>query len=101
MNVIFICGPYRGKEDIDILKNIIRAEGWARKFWADGLAVICPHKNSSFMSGEIPEEKFLEGYLEILSRCDILFAMPGWEKSEGARAEVKEARRLRMDIIYG
>jgi len=53
------------------------------------------------MGGVIPEKKFLDGYLEILSRCDILFAMPGWEKSEGARREVKEAKKLGLKIIYG
>jgi hypothetical protein len=101
MNVIFICGPYRAENEVGIIENIKRAEKWSAQFWADGLAVICPHKNSALMGGAIPEKLFLDGYLEILSRCDILFVMPGWEKSEGARAEIKEARRLRLDIIYG
>jgi len=101
MNVIFICGPYRADTEAGILENISRAEAWARRFWADGAAVICPHKNSSMMGGAIPEENFLNGYLEILGRCDTLFVMPGWEKSEGARAEIKEARRLGLEIIYG
>lgn len=101
MNVMFICGPYRAVTDTEVLENINRAEVWARKFWADGIAVICPHKNSAMMGGDIPEDIFLDGYIEILRRCDILFVMPGWEKSEGARAEIKEARRLKMDILYG
>ena len=101
MNVMFICGPYRAASDAEILENIHRAEAWARKFWADGIAVICPHKNSAMMGGDIPEDIFLSGYIEILRRCDILFVMPGWEKSEGARTEIKEARRLKMDILYG
>jgi hypothetical protein len=101
MSVIFICGPYRAETEEGIKENIRNAEKWARKLWAGGAAVICPHLNSAMMGSNIPEEIFLNGYIEILGRCDTLFAMPGWKKSEGARAEVKEARRLGLDIIYG
>lgn len=100
MNVMFISGPYRADTEAEIIKNIQRDESWARKFWADGVAVICPHKNSAMMGGDIPEKMFLDGYLEILGRCDILFVMSGSENSEGAKAEIKEARRLGLDIIY-
>ena len=101
MNVVFICGPYRAETERGIKENIRNAEKWARKFWADGLAVICPHLNSAMMGGDIPEAMFLNGYIEIVGRCDIIFVMPGWKKSEGARAEIQEARRLGLEIIYG
>jgi hypothetical protein len=62
--------------------------------------VICPHKNTALFDGAADDSVWLAGDVEILKRCDVVFAMPGWEKSEGARAEIKEARRLKLEIIY-
>jgi hypothetical protein len=101
MKVIFICGPYRAATDAEVSDNIGRAEKWAHEYWASGWAVICPHKNSAMMGGDMDEKIFLDGYLEILSRCNALLVMPGWERSAGARAEVEIAQRLGLEIIYG
>jgi len=101
MKLLFISGPYRAPTIEGIKNNIQGAARWAAEYWKKGYAVICPHMNTALFDGICPDEVWLAGDLEILRRCDVLFAMPGWEKSEGARAEVAEAIRLGLEIIYG
>lgn len=101
MKVLFISGPYRAKTIYETLENIRRAEKWALYFWHKGYAVICPHKNTALFDGIADDKIWLKGDLEIMRRCDIVFAMPGWKKSRGARAEIKEAKRIGLEIIYG
>jgi hypothetical protein len=100
MQVVFISGPYRAATIRGIQENIRRAEEWMIKFILAGWAVICPHKNTALFDGLAPDETWLKMDRELLSRCDAVFMMPGWEKSEGAKAERQEARRLGLRIIY-
>ena len=90
--VAFIAGPYRSPYGAwFVRKNVERAADLAAKCWQLGYSVICPATNSAFFSGLEPEERFLKAYLEILTRCDLVVAVEGWEKSEGATAEVEMA----------
>ena len=99
MKVVFIAGPYRGKTDAEQLRNIRLAEMTAKAVWQNGGCAICPHLNSAHFSGVVPEEEFLRGYLELVRRSDCIVTLPGWEKSEGARAEVKLAREMDLPIF--
>jgi len=38
--------------------------------------------------------------MTMLARCDLLFTVPGWERSEGARAEVEWARSVEMPVHH-
>jgi hypothetical protein len=100
MELAFISGPYRANTVYNIKRNIQAAERVALKYWKKGYAVICCHKNTALFDGEAPDELWLEGDLEMLRRCDIIVMMRDWEKSSGARAELKEAERIGLKIIY-
>ena len=101
MTVVFISGPYRSNKGIyGVAENIERAKQVAMKYWKQGSAVICPHLNSAFMDGVVSDRIFLEGDKEILKRCDFIVMMQGWEKSAGASAELKEARKLKKKVIF-
>ena len=102
MYVIFVSGPYRSNSEITKVTNIQNAEGEALKLWRQGFAVICPHKNSENFDGlnETSDDMFRQGYLEILSRCDAIYMLKGWEKSVGATAELDKAVELKLRIIY-
>jgi len=52
-----------------------------------GYAVICPHKNTALYDGLCDDKIWLEGDIEILSRCDLMVTVPGWEMSEGCKKE--------------
>jgi len=100
MKVAYIAGPYRGKTESDVVANIRHAEKYAIKYWQMGYAVICPHKNTALFGGLAPDAVWLEGDLELLSRCDVVVMIPGWRGSSGAMAEEAFARRLDREIIY-
>ena len=61
--------------------------------------MICPHKNTAHFGGLCNKDVYLEGDLEILSRCDAICLLKGWENSQGARQEYDLARELGLEII--
>jgi nucleoside 2-deoxyribosyltransferase len=87
MKVIYVAGPFRGKDAWTVENNIRRAESLALEIWRFGAAAICPHANTRFFDGAAPDKQFLEGDLEILNRCDAVLLTPDWERGEGARGE--------------
>jgi len=89
--IIYVAGPYRGKTTNEVLHNIERARAVAEEIWRRGHIAICPHMNTAFMGGVVPDEDFLSADIEILKRCDAICMVPGWGESEGARMEYEFA----------
>lgn len=100
MKLAYIAGPYRAATVWGIRENIRRAEAVALKWWKKGYAVICPHANTALFDGELPDETFLDGTMEMLRRSDVVVMMQGWQLSAGAGAEWHEARALGKEIVY-
>uniref|UniRef100_A0A6M3L308 DUF4406 domain-containing protein n=1 Tax=viral metagenome TaxID=1070528 RepID=A0A6M3L308_9ZZZZ len=100
MNVIYVAGKYRADTRSEIGLNILRAEKVAKRLWSEGWAVVCPHANSAHFDGVVADRCFLEGGIEILTRCDSIYMMKGWQDSYGAMAEHAVAMELDMEIIY-
>lgn len=106
---------YRAESD-----NICEAAGVAASLWEMGLAVICPHLNSSIpqsyvicpkfepnqyglssnhVSAHVNPESYLAGDITMLTRCDILVLTPRWRESTGAVCEMERACGLRIPIF--
>jgi nucleoside 2-deoxyribosyltransferase len=101
VKIIYIAGKYRGPNAWAVEQNIRAAEEVAAKVWAAGLVALCPHANARHMlEGVCSEEHALAGTLELMRRCDAVVLVPNWRDSAGARAEVAEAMRLGLPIIY-
>lgn len=100
MEVVYISGPYRAATPMQVMKNIHAASMVSLRYWKQGYAVICPHRNTAFFDGEAPDSVWLNGDLEILRRCDIVVMMPLWKLSRGATEEHKLALELGKQIIY-
>jgi hypothetical protein len=98
--IAYISGPYRAPSIRGVQQNIERASDVAFKYWHKGYAVISPHKNTNLFDGEDDADLWIKGDLEILSKCDVIVMMKGWEKSEGARMERDFAKRNKINIIY-
>lgn len=99
--IIYVAGPYSGKDENAVFENIITARKHALELWRKGWIVICPHTNSLFMGGAgLPDKEFVDRDLEIVSRCDAIYMLPGWEKSEGAIRELTEAKKDGLEIYY-
>lgn len=100
MEVAYISGKYRGKTIAEIEENIALARRAAKKLWKDGYAVICPHMNTAFLDGVVADDRFLEADIEILKRCDVVFMLPNWRQSEGAKKERECAHGRMMPVLY-
>jgi hypothetical protein len=98
MKIIFVSGAYRSTSKAGITRNINHAKREAHKLFEQGWAVICPHTNSAHFPGD--DSVYLSAYLLILSRCDAVWMLRGWEKSLGARCELELAKQLEKDIYY-
>lgn len=94
MLVAYVAGPYRNSpEGKKMAKRV------AKYLWGLGYAVICPHTNSLDFEHDVPgDDRYLEGYIEILKRCDEMFIVPGWQQSEGTLAEIAVAQGLGMPM---
>jgi len=102
--IAFISGPYRSKNGRTVRYNVRQAEKYALKYWTLGYAVICPHLNTAFFDGELPDHRWLEGDLEFIDRLkqeeqDIIVMIPGWEDSEGSCAELRRAAAIGLNVI--
>ena len=98
MRVIYVAGPFRGPNSWEMELNIRRAETLALEVWRAGFAVVCPHTNTRFYQGAAPDAVWLEGDLEILLRCDGVIVTPDWERSSGAREEVRVAHENNIPV---
>lgn len=94
--IAYVAGPCRGNRKI----NCIQAQQAAVWLWNDGFTVLCPHLNSGELSDEVPEEDLMWGSLILLSKCDTLVLIPGWQESEGSRIELGVALFNGLDVRY-
>lgn len=94
MKLVFIASPFRARTEWGRAENVRAAERWALEVWKLGAVAICPQANSALFQDECPDEVFLEGYLELLRRCDALLVTG--VLSEGVRAEMACAATLGM-----
>ena len=100
MKVAYIAGAYRAPTLTEEMENIVKARKAAILFWKKGYAVICPHMNTAMFDTEVATDVILEGDLALLSRCDVVVALPNWKSSEGAKGEIARALSLHLKVIF-
>lgn len=97
--LVYVAGPYRSDTEWGVIQNIRNAEFWALELWTLGIPAICPHKNTAGFGGACDDTVWLAGDLEMMRRCDAVYAIPGWEDSAGATAEVIEAHAINLPVL--
>lgn len=104
MKIVFIAGPYYGGGDLrNIDKNIREAESYAIALANRGVGFFVPHLHTArFELRTIASEHYYKKldmtFLQKL--CDAVLAIPGWEKSRGARAEVAWAKKKGKPVFF-
>jgi len=104
MKIVFIAGPYFGDGRPEAIQaNIARAETYQVALANLGIGFFCPHNHTHRF--EI-KAKQGEGFYRTLDMTFIertanaILAIPGWETSNGARAEIEFAKRKGLPIFY-
>ena len=102
MRVMYVSGPFGHDDKIHgVQRNIIVASEVSLRLWANGWAVICPHKNTAdFQHTRIPWDTWMAGDLEFVRRSDAVMMLPGWELSPGAKLERNEALARGIPVYY-
>ena len=99
MDVVYLAGPYRADTEYGVHQNIQRAESLALEVWRLGAVCICPHKNTAYFGGSLPDSIWLTGDLELLRRSDAVLLAGGWLDSEGSRTEKACATELGIPVF--
>ena len=99
--VVYIAGPINAETAWLREANIRRAETAALDVWKSGGVALCVHAMTRYYcEQDMPYEAWIAGDLELLSRCDALLTVEGWEDSPGARREVEAAHAQGMPVLH-
>ena len=101
--IIYLSGPYTATEKHSRDENVLRAGHIGRKLWKMGSAVITPQFNTYGFGSIYDTEReafaaFLVGDFELISVCDAVVMIPGWELSRGASAEFVFAKYMKIPV---
>ncbi len=104
MKRVYVAGAYSADNVLDVLKNIGRGEWYASKIFRMGFAPFCPWHDKDYViknwNSNFTVEQFYKYSLAWLEVCDIMFIVPGYEKSKGTLAEIKKAQELGISLVY-
>jgi nucleoside 2-deoxyribosyltransferase len=100
VKVVYVAGPFRGKDHYEIHTNICNAEALALKVWRLGAVALCPHLNTAHFQNAAPDDVWLDGDLELLRRCDAVIMTADWQRSSGATAEHAFAKQHGIPVFY-
>lgn len=102
--LVYIAGPFRAKPDPTNQwvqeQNIREAEALALEVWKLGGVAVCPHLNTRYFQGALPDEVWLDGDLTLMRRCDAVLMTPRWLESEGAKVERDVALEAGLRVFY-
>lgn len=94
---IYISGPITGQLE-DAAARFKAAE---EKLTAAGYDTINPQKTELILGSNAAYEEYMKIDMILLSMCNGIYMMPGWEKSKGARVELEYAIATGKHIMYG
>lgn len=107
---VYVAGAYSDDNVMGVLRNIGRGQYWAGRLFMEGFAPFCPWHDRTYVfdnfSVEIPVSSFYKYSMEWLKASDVVFVVPNqpglkdWEESKGTVAEISEARKNRIPVVY-
>lgn len=104
--MIYVAGPYTAADKTDMLLNVHRAMAVAAALIVNGWVAICPHL-SHYLAPHLPNDVgfthtlWMGQDLPILSKCDAVYFLRGWERSRGAQIEHQFVQEQgAIEIIY-
>lgn len=65
-----------------------------------GYSVLNPAKVNSMLPGDTTHEEYMMMSLTMLSMCDAIYMLTGWQQSRGANMELGYAKSKKLNVIY-
>lgn len=105
MKRVYVAGAYSSNNVIGVLDNMREGMRWATKVFLAGHAPFAPwldfHFQLMLREGEsLAVEDYYQYSLSWMQVADVVFVTPGWEDSKGTHAEIAEAERLGIPVVY-
>lgn len=97
--LIYIAGPFTGPTAWDIAENVREAERHGLLVAKQGGMPVIPHANTHLFHGQLTEEFWYAGTLQLMRACHGVYLCPRWRASAGARCEQQEAHRLEIPVF--
>lgn len=97
--LVYLAGPLRGTWS-EKRRNMRQAQRMARMLWLEGIAVYSPHLNSGWLDTPKTDQFILPANIDILKRCDALFIMNGWRRSQGTKTEMRCAIDMKIPMFF-
>lgn len=100
---VYLAGPMRGHDD----HNWPAFDEAAQRLAEMGFDVVSPADLDRANGVRVDDEEMSSGMLrkclardiDALAGCDMIYLMPGWKTSRGAKAEVAFAKAIGMPIV--
>ena len=100
MRLIYIAGPFRGKNPWDVHCNVHEAEMLGLEVAKLGAYPVIPHAMTRHFDKLLTDEFWLQGTLEMMKRCDGLITTSRWKDSNGAFEEVVVMKELFKPVFH-
>lgn len=105
MKRVYVAGAYSANNVIDVLDNMRRGMRVSTEVLLAGYAPFSPWLDFHFQlmlrgAEKLTVEDYYEYSLAWLRVSDVVLVLPGWENSKGTKAEIAEAHRLMIPVVY-
>jgi Domain of unknown function (DUF4406) len=100
IKVIYVCGSISAPTSEQRDLNLEKGKQIGFDIWKLGAAPLVPHMNSvGLLQTGITLEAIYLGDLALLSKCDAMYVMDGWENSFGCNLEIAWAKNKNIPIF--
>lgn len=99
--LIYVAGRYRAATREAVAANIEAARQVGIEAARLGWYPVIPHANTAHMEHDLShgDEFWLAGTLELMTRCDAVVLVPGWETSVGTAGEIAKADQIHLPVF--
>ena len=104
MKIVFIAGPYFGNGDKSKIQgNIRNAERYQVALANAGVGFFCPHNHTEHFELKATANEDFYRALDMVflqKTADAIMAIPGWQTSSGAKAEIEYVRQKGIPVFF-
>lgn len=99
--LIYVAGRYRAATREAVAANIEAARQVGIQAARLGWYPVIPHANTAHMELDLQhdDEFWLGGTLELMTRCDAVVLVDGWEGSVGTHGEIAKADQINLPVF--